>query len=82
MTYLKTLFGILDEKLLMNVPTEEKVDFDIKKWIWSGDNMDENSIKKTSNVGAQTPTDWMHKQKSKYGLASLAKKGITAHKFV
>lgn len=38
--YFTSLFKILNEKLLMNVPSEEKKFLNLKKWIWAGDALD------------------------------------------
>jgi hypothetical protein len=37
--YYKNLFDLLEEKLLLNFEIDEKIDFDMHNWIWSGDNM-------------------------------------------
>ena len=38
--YYNILFDLLEEKLLLNFEIDEKQEFDMTKWIWSGDRMD------------------------------------------
>lgn len=37
--YFKNLFKLLQHKLLLNVPRDEKKCLDMTKWIWEGDQM-------------------------------------------
>lgn len=45
--YFKYLFKMLEEKMFQNIPSDEKVDLDVKKWVWQGDTVpDEASVPK------------------------------------
>lgn len=48
--YFKKLLGFLDEKLFMNIPIDEKQDLDIKKFIWTGDTIQEEPKEVTNHL--------------------------------
>lgn len=62
--YFKLLFKVLEEKMFQNIPNDEKVDLDVKKWVWQGDTVpDEALVPKmkdpyqNKDMGVQTPDD-------------------------
>lgn len=42
--YFKYLFKMLEEKMFQNIPSDEKVDLDLKKWIWQGDTVPDEAL--------------------------------------
>jgi hypothetical protein len=57
--YFTSLLKILNEKLLMNVPRDEKKFLDLKKWIWASDVLEVPDTKQLKDQSAQTPKEWM-----------------------
>lgn len=41
--YFTTLINVVEEKLKINVAVDEKFHLDIRKWIWDGDNIPDQS---------------------------------------
>lgn len=53
--YYNTLFEILEEKLLLNVELDEKQEFDMYKWVWTGDRMAEFPSEPSVHSPAKSP---------------------------